>query len=65
MDQAIIELQKTIVATIVSGMAGVWGRIVVSYEMQEEDGGLIEASRTAALRGDSRRRSNEPVPAFQ
>jgi hypothetical protein len=41
-DQAAVDLQKAIVAALIGGTAGEWLRIVVNYEVQEDDGGLIE-----------------------
>ncbi len=45
MDQATINLQEAIVTTLARGIPGAWERIVVNYEMQEEDGGLTEDRR--------------------
>src|SRR5215475_1102318 len=42
MNQTMVDLQKAIVAALVRGNGEDWERIVVNYEMQEENGGLIE-----------------------
>ncbi len=40
-----MNLQKAIVAALARGIPDAWERIVVNYEMQEEDGGLTEDRR--------------------
>jgi hypothetical protein len=42
MNRAAMDLQKAIVTTLIRDITGGWERIVVNYEMQEEDGGLVE-----------------------
>jgi hypothetical protein len=42
MNQASIDVQKAIVIALSRGPGEPWERIVVNYEMQEEDGGLTE-----------------------
>jgi hypothetical protein len=37
-----MDLQEAIVVTLARDISGEWERIVVNYEMQEEDGGLVE-----------------------
>jgi hypothetical protein len=37
-----MDLQKAIVIALARDISGGWERIVVNYEIQEEDGGLIE-----------------------
>jgi hypothetical protein len=45
MDQTAVDLQKKIVGALARSIDGAWERIVVNYEMQEEDGGLTEDRR--------------------
>jgi hypothetical protein len=45
MNETIMNLQKAIVAALARGIPDAWERIVVNYEMQEEDGGLTEDRR--------------------
>ena len=45
MNQAAMHLQEAIVAALVRDISGGWERIVVNYEMQEDDGGLVEERR--------------------
>jgi hypothetical protein len=42
MSQTVMNLQKAIVTALARGIPDAWERIVVNYEMQEEDGGLTE-----------------------
>lgn len=42
MNQQAMELQKAIAVMLARGVAEPWERIVVNYEMQEEDGALTE-----------------------
>jgi len=42
MSKAPMELQHKIVVLLIRSVDDSWERIVVNYEIQEEDGGLIE-----------------------
>jgi hypothetical protein len=42
MNRDAIDLQEAIVTTLIHDIPDAWERIVVNYEMQEEDGGLVE-----------------------
>lgn len=42
MNQSAMDLQEAIVVTLARDISGEWERIVVNYEMQEDDGGLVE-----------------------
>jgi hypothetical protein len=53
MNQTIMDLQKAIVAGLARGIPGAWERIVVNYEMQEEDGGLTEDRRAFYIAKDA------------
>ena len=52
MNQTGMELQKKIVVALARGIHGPWERIVVNYEMQEEDGGLTEDRRGFSIASD-------------
>ena len=45
MNQTAMDLQKKIVSALAHSIDGAWERIMVNYEMQEEDGGLTEDRR--------------------
>ena len=45
MNKTAMELQKNIVVALASTIDAPWKRIVVNYEIQEEDGSLIEDRR--------------------
>jgi Protein of unknown function, DUF600 len=42
MSETVMNLQKAIVTALARGIPDAWERIVVNYEMQEEDDGLTE-----------------------
>lgn len=42
MSETVMNLQKAIVSALARSIPDAWERIVVNYEMQEEDGGLTE-----------------------
>jgi len=52
MNQTTMELQKKIVVALARGIHGPWERIVVNYEMQEEDGGVTEDRRGFSIAPD-------------
>jgi len=53
MNPRAIELQKQIVIVIAGGIADAWERIVVNYEMADEDGGLTEDRTGFYIAADS------------
>lgn len=52
MNDTAMELQKKIVVALARSVSEPWERIVVNYEMQEEDGGLTEDRRGFSIATD-------------
>lgn len=52
MNQTAMDLQKKIVVALARGVDDAWERIVVNYEMQEEDGGVTEDRRGFYIASD-------------
>ena len=64
MNQAAMHLQEAIVAALVRDISGGWERIVVNYEMQEDDGGLVEERRGLYISQDAEQALDMNAVAF-
>jgi hypothetical protein len=59
-----MHLQEAIVAALVRDISGGWERIVVNYEMQEDDGGLVEERRGLYISQDAEQALDMNAVAF-